>query len=123
MTYPGLAAALVDRLGQEAPSTLELREEPEGYLRASLNEERWEAYPLDEPVLEAELDPSVYDPPFPAFAVLEALDWLQEFARTELGEQWPEGEPWAELDDDEIRFGFGDGLSFDPIPVSSLTRE
>jgi len=34
--------------------------------------------------------------------------------------EWEQGEPWAEQDDAEIRFGYADGTTFDPIPLDSL---
>lgn len=114
-SYPGLAAALVERLAPHAPAGVELREEPRGYLQARLDERRYEAFPLDEPELEEEVDPAAYDPPYPAFAVLDALDFLQEFVRAELGEEWG-GEPWAELDEGDVRFGLGE-REFDPIRI------
>jgi hypothetical protein len=109
---PGLAAALAQRLVHELPAEIAVSDEPEGYLRLGAGEERWEVFPLDEPEVEPELDPDVYDPPYPAFAVLEALDFVQEFVREHAGVELPE--PWAELDGDEIRLGFGDA-ELDPI--------
>ena len=112
MMFPGLASAVAQRLAGELPAGVAVSDEPEGYLRVAAGEERWELFPLDEPEVEQELDPQVYDPPYPAFAVLEALDFVQEFVREEVGEQLPE--PWAELDGEEIRLGFGD-VELDPI--------
>lgn len=103
--YPGLAAALAERLAG-AVGGVTFAEEPDGFLRAAVDEERWEVFPLDEPELEEEIDPDAYDPPYPAFAVLEALDFVQELVRYELGRELEE--PWAELRDGEIRFGFGE---------------
>jgi hypothetical protein len=118
VTYPGLAAAVAARLAPAAPVELRFREEPPGYLRAEIDESRWEVFPLDEPEVEAEIDPEVYDPPYPAFAVLEALDFVVELARYELDEQLPE--PWAELAGNAIRAGFGD-QELAPIPLSGLS--
>jgi hypothetical protein len=120
MTFPGLAAAIVERVAPFVPEGVELREEPEGHVRAWVDESRWESFPVDEPELEEEIAESAYDPPYPAFAALEALDFLQEFVRNELGLEWEGGEPWAALEDDEIRFGYDDGAAFDPIPLSAL---
>lgn len=116
--YPGLAAAVAARMAPHAPAGIELREEPEGFLQAWADESRWESFPLDEPEVEEEIPAEAYDPPYPAFAVLEALDFVQEFVRFELGTEW-EGEAWAELGSDEIRFGYG-GLAFEPVPLSAL---
>lgn len=120
MRFPGLAAAVVERIAPYIPAEVELHESPEGFMQARLGEERWESYPLDEPEVEEEIDPATYDPPYPAFVVLEAIDFLQEFVRAELGVDWEDGEPWADLEDDEIRFGFSGGASFEPIPLPSL---
>ena len=119
MRFRGLTAALVERLAPHAPTGLELREEPEGHLQLHVDENRWEAYPLDEPELEEEIAADTYDPPQPAFAVLEALDFVQEYVGAELDVQWEAGEPWADLEDGEIRFGYGD-TSFEPIALDSL---
>ena len=119
-SYSGLAAAVVERVAPIVPAGLELREEPEGFLRAVVDEQRWEAYPLDEPELEEEIDPATYEPPYPAFGVLEAIDFLQEFVRDELGAEWEQGEPWAEQDEEEIRFGYAGGPTFEPILLASL---
>ena len=119
-TYRGLAAAVVERVAPRLPAGVELREEPPGFLQAWLDESRWEAFPLDEPELVEEIDAADYDPPYPAFAVLEALDFLQELVHAELDSAWEPGEPWAEQDDDEIRFGFADGPTFEPVPLSAL---
>ncbi len=119
MTYPGLAAAVAERLAPHAPAGLVLRARPEGHLQAWIDEARWESFPLDEPELEEEIEPATYDPPYPAFAVLEALDFVQDFVRYELGAEWP-GEAWAELAAGEIRFGLGD-QAFEPIPLTSLS--
>ena len=118
-TYPGLAAAVAARMAPHAPAGIELREEPPGCLQARVDENRWETFPLDEPEVEAEIPADAYEPPYPAFAVLEALDFVQEFVRYELGTEW-EGEAWAELGPDEIRFGIG-GLAFEPVPLSALS--
>ncbi len=115
--WPGLATALAARLAPHAPAGLELHAEA-GALQARLDDARRDAFPVDEPELEPEIAPGTYDPPYPAFAVLEALDFVQEFVRGELGEEWG-GEAWAELDEDEIRFGLGD-QAFEPIPLSEL---
>jgi hypothetical protein len=120
VTFPGLAAAIVDRVAPFMPNGVELREAPEGHVQAWVDEGRWESLAVDEPELEEELAASAYDPPYPAFGVLETLDFLQEFVRNELELEWEGGEPWAELEDDEIRFGYADGVGFDPIPLSSL---
>ena len=116
--YPGLAAALAARVAPRAPGGLAVSEQPAGHLQARADEARWEALPVDEPDVEEEIAGDAYDPPYPAFAVLEALDFLQEFARDELGETWA-GEAWAELGDGEIRFGFGDA-AFEPIPLAAV---
>jgi hypothetical protein len=113
--YPGLAAALAASLAARAPAGLELREEPAGHLCAAADEHRWESFPVDEPELEEELEPTTYDPPYPAFGVLEALDFVQEFVRNELGEEWG-GEPWAELEGSTVRFGLG-SVEFPPVSV------
>ena len=118
MTYPGLAAAVAARMTPHAPAGIELREQPRGFLQARVDENRWETFPLDEPEVEEEIPAEAYDPPYPAFAVLEALDFVQEFVRYELGTEW-EGEAWAELGRDEIRFGYGE-LAFEPVPLSAL---
>ena len=120
LRFGGLAAAVVERVGRSAPDGLELLEEPEGYLQARVDDGRWEAHALDEPELLEDVPLDAYDPPYPAFGVLEALDFLQEFVRSELDVGWDAGEPWAELDEDEIRFGFAGGTTFPPIPLSSL---
>jgi hypothetical protein len=142
--FRGLTVALVERLAPHAPAGLEVREEPDGHLQLRLDEGRWEAFPLDEPELEEEISADTYDPPQPAFSVLEALDFVQEFVRSELdsgvdsanaskradagsagagpGIEWEDGEPWADLEDGEIRFGYGDS-SFDPIPLDSLRAD
>jgi hypothetical protein len=117
--FRGLTAALVERLAPHAPAGLEVREEPEGYLQLRLDESRWEAFPLDEPELELEISADAYDPPLPAFSVLEALDFVQEYVGAELDVEWEDGEPWADLEDGEIRFGYGDS-SFEPIALGSL---
>lgn len=109
--YPGLAAAVAERLAPVLPAGVTASAE-DGNLRLAVSDERWEAFPLDDPELEEEIAPEAYDPPFPAFAVLEALDFVQEFVRYELGEGLPE--PWAELAGGEIRFGFGD-RALEPI--------
>ena len=106
MRFPGLAAAVAERVAGALPAGVAASEEPEGYLRVGLDEGRWEVFPLDEPEVEEEIAPDVYDPPFPAFAVLEALDFVQEFVREEAGREL--AEPWAELEDETIRLGFGD---------------
>lgn len=116
--YPGLAAAVAARVAPRAPAGLEVREEPPGHLLARADESRREALALDEPELEDEVPAESYDPPYPAFAVLDALDFLQEFAGDELGETWA-GEAWAELAAGEIRFGFG-GEAFEPIPLAAI---
>jgi hypothetical protein len=120
LRFGGLAAAVVERLAPDAPPGVELREQPEGHLRAAIDEGRWEAVPLDEPELEEDVALDAYDPPYPAFGVLEALDFLQEFLADELADGWETGEPWAELDEDEIRFGFAGGATFEPIPLSAI---
>jgi len=120
VSFRGLAAAVVERVAPAAPAGLEIAEQPEGFLRVGLDESRWEVYPLDEPEIVEEIDPATYDPPYPAFAVLEALDFLQEYVRHELEPEWEQGEAWAEQDDDEIRFGFAGGTTFEPIPLSAL---
>ncbi|MGZ4390187.1 MAG: hypothetical protein ACXVZL_12480 [Gaiellaceae bacterium] len=116
--YPGLAAAVAARMAPHAPEGIELREEPSGFLQARIDENRWETFPLDEPEVEEEIPAEAYDPPYPAFGVLEALDFVQEFVRYELGSGW-EGEAWAELGPDAIRFGYGE-LAFEPVPLSAL---
>jgi hypothetical protein len=119
MRYRGLAAAVVERLAGRAPAGLVLREAPDGFLQAWVDDARWESFPLDEPEVEEEIDPAAYDPPYPAFAVLEALDFVQEFARSELGAEWG-GEAWAELAVEEIRFGVGE-WAFEPIPLAAVS--
>jgi hypothetical protein len=119
----GLAAAVVERIAPFAPAGLEISEQPEGFLEARIDESRWETYPLDDPDVAEDVDPETFDPPYPAFPVLELLDFLQEYVRTELGDEWEQGEPWAALEDGEIRFGYDGGISFDPIPVASLGGE
>ena len=119
MRFGGLAAAFVERLAPHVPAQIELREQPQGFAQAWVTDERWEAFALDEPELEEEVPPETYDPPQPAFAVLEALDFLQEYVRSDLDVDWEDGEPWADLEDDEIRFGYGD-TSFEPIALDSL---
>lgn len=121
MTFPGLATAVVARIANHVPHGIDLREEPEGRLRLEAGE-RWDSFPLDEPEVEHEIDPETYDPPFPAFAVLEALDFVQEFVHDDLDPAWEPGEPWAELEDDEIQFGYTGGTSFEPIPLAELSR-
>jgi hypothetical protein len=123
VTFRGLAAAVVERLAPHLPARLEVREQPEGTLRLQVADDRWETFRLDEPEVEAEIDPATYDPPYPAFAVLEALDLVQEYVRIELDAEWEEGEPWAELDDEEIRFGYAGGTTFEPIPLDALSSE
>jgi hypothetical protein len=120
VTYRGLAAAIVERVAPYAPDAVAIREEPEGFVQAWVDEGRWESFAVDEPELDDDVDASTYDPPYPAFAALEALDFLQEFVRNEVGAEWEDGEPWAELEDGEIRFGYEGGAGFDPIPVDSL---
>lgn len=120
MRYKGLAAAVVERLAPHVPEGIEVAEEPPGFLRVSLGGERWEVLPLDEPELEEEIELDTYDPPYPAFAVLEALDFLQEVVRSEVDPEWG-GEAWAELAGDEIRAGFRDGPRLAPIALSSLS--
>jgi hypothetical protein len=117
--FGGLAAALVERLAPHVPAGIELREQPQGFVQAWVTDERWEAFPLDEPELEEEIPLQTYDPPQPAFAVLEALDFLQEYVRSDVDVDWEDGEPWADLEDGEIRFGYGD-TSFEPIALDSL---
>jgi hypothetical protein len=118
--FPGLAAAVAARIAPFLPEGAALGEEPPGFLRVGLDESRWEVIPLDEPELLEEIDPAAYDPPYPAFAVLETLDFLQEYLRHELAPEWEQGEPWAEQDDEEIRFGYAPGTTFDPIPLTAL---
>jgi hypothetical protein len=120
VTVRGLAAAVVERLAPYLPPGAVVTEEPEGFLRVGLDESRWEVYPLDEPEVVEDVEPETYDPPYPAFAVLEALDFLQEYLDHELEQGWEPGEPWAEQDDGEIRFGFAGGPEFDPIPLAAL---
>jgi hypothetical protein len=120
VSFPGLAAALAERLAPHVPAGVAVSEEPEGFLRVALDESRWEVYPLDEPELAEEIDPAAYDPAYPAFAVLEALDFLQEYLHGELEQGWETGEPWAEQDEDEIRLGFAGGPSLEPIPLTAL---
>jgi hypothetical protein len=112
VTYPGLAAAVAARLAGTLPAAVTASDEPEGFLRLATSEERWEVFPLDEPEVEQELDPDVYDPPYPAFAVLEALDFVQEFVREEAAQEL--AEPWATQEGDTIRLGFGDA-ELEPI--------
>ena len=120
--WPGLAAALVARLAPAAPEGIEIVEEPPGFLTARIDEFRWEALAVDEPELEEEIPREEYDPPYPAAGALEALDFVQEFVRNEVGGEWPPGspEPMAALLEDEIRFWFGPEddpvLAFEPIP-------
>jgi hypothetical protein len=121
MRFGGLAAAFVARVADHLPAGIELREEPEGRLQARVSDERWESFALDEPEVEEEIDLATYDPPFPAFAVLEALDFVQQFVHEELDPGWEPGEPWADLEDEEIRFGYGDGSSFEPIALTELS--
>lgn len=124
--WPGLAAALVARLAAAAPEGVEIVEEPPGFLTVRIDEFRWEALAVDEPELEEELELADYDPPYPAAGALEALDFVQEFARNELGVEWPPGspEPMAALLEDEIRFWFGPeddpALAFEPIPLREV---
>jgi hypothetical protein len=118
--FPGLAAAVVERVAPYAPEGVEILEEPEGFLQARAGETRWEAFALDEPEVDPDVDPLVFDPPYPAFAVLEALDFLQEFVRNELAIDWEAGEPWTMVEDDEIHFGYVGGASFEPLPFSAL---
>jgi hypothetical protein len=120
VNFRGLAAAFVERVGPYVPDGVELREQPEGFVQAWVDEGRWEAYPVDEPELDDDVDEATYDPAYPAFGVLETLDFLQEFVRNELELEWEGGEPWAEIEDEEIRFGYEGGAGFDPIPLSTL---
>jgi hypothetical protein len=120
LRFAGLAGAVVERLAPVAPPAVTIREQPEGFLQAWIDEWRSDAVPLDEPEFEEEVALDAYDPPYPAFAVLEAIDFLQEFLAGELDEEWEAGEPWAELDEDEIRFGFAGGRTFEPIPLSAI---
>jgi hypothetical protein len=121
LIFRGLAAAVVERMAPYAPEGVELLEEPDGFLQARTGETRWEAFALDEPEVDPAVDPLVYDPPYPAFAVLEALDFLQEFVRHELGIDWESGEPWALVEDDEIHFGYAGGTAFEPVPFDALS--
>jgi hypothetical protein len=125
MTFRGLAAAVVERLEPYTPKGLEFREAPEGFLQVWIDDERCEAYPLDAPALEPEIDLALYDPPLPAFGVLEAIDFVQEWVGAELDDDWAAatGEPWAELADDEIRFGYAEGVTFDAILLSAIVLE
>jgi hypothetical protein len=118
--FRGLAAAAVERIAPYAPDGVEVVEEPEGFLQARKGESRWEAFALDEPEVEPDVDPVLFDPPYPAFAILEALDFLQEFVRNELELEWQDGEPWAAVEDDEIHFGYVGGIAFEPIPFGAL---
>ncbi len=118
--FSGLAAAVVERIEPYAPAGIEIREEPQGFLQARQDDRRHESFALDEPEIDAEIDPTTFDPPYPAFAVLEALDFLQEFVRNELGIDWESGEPWALVEDDEIHFGYAGGAAFEPIPFTAL---
>jgi hypothetical protein len=118
--FRGLAGAVVERIAPFLPEGAELEEEPPGFLRVRLDESRWEVIPLDEPEILEEIDPASYDPPYPAFAVLEVLDFLQEYLRHELTPEWEQGEPWAEQDDEEICFGYAGGTTFEQIPLSTL---
>jgi hypothetical protein len=118
--FRGLAAAVVASVAPYAPDGVEILEEPAGFLQARRDESRWEAFALDEPEVDPDVDPLVFDPPYPAFAVLEALDFLQEFLRNELELDWEGGEPWAVVEDDEIHFGYAGGTAFEPIPFSAL---
>jgi hypothetical protein len=119
--FRGLAAAVVSSVAPYAPENVEFVEEPAGFLQARAGEGRHESFPLDEPEVDPDVDPLVYDPPFPAFAVLEALDFLQEFVRNELELDWEPGEPWAVVEDDEIHFGYAGGAAFEPIPFAVLS--
>jgi hypothetical protein len=121
--FPGLAAAVVERIAPYAPERVEILEEPAGFLQARAGETRHEAFALDEPEVDLDVDPLVFDPPYPAFAVLEALDFLQEFVRNDLGIDWDSGEPWAVVEDEEIHFGYAGGTSFEPIPFSALSPD
>lgn len=120
MIFRGLAAAVAERVAPSVPAGIEVLEEPAGFLQARSGESRWEAFALDEPEVDPDVDPIVYDPPYPAFAVLEALDFLQEFVGNELGIEWEAGEPWALVEDDEIHFGYAGGANYEPIPFSAL---
>ena len=121
MIFRGLEAAVVSSVASYAPEGVEFLEEPVGYLQARAHAERHESFPLDEPEVDPDVDPLLYDPPYPAFAVLEALDFLQEFVRNELELDWEPGEPWAVVEDDEIHFGYVGGAAFEPIPFAALT--
>jgi hypothetical protein len=122
----GLAAALVARIAPAAPEGVDILEEPPGFLTARIDEFRWEALAIDEPEFEEEILHEEYDPPYPAAGALEALDFVQEFVRNELGVEWPPGspEPTAALLEDEIRFWFGPkddpALAFEPIPLEEV---
>jgi hypothetical protein len=120
MIFRGLAEAVVASISPYAPQDVEILEEPPGFLQARAGEARWEAFALDEPEVDLDIDPLLFDPPYPAFAVLEALDFLQEFVRNELEIDWEGGEPWAVVEDDEIHFGYTGGTAFEPIPFSAL---
>jgi hypothetical protein len=120
VTFRGLAAAFIASVTPYAPQDVEFVEEPTGFIQAHQGEGRWEAFALDEPEVDPDVDPLLYDPPYPAFAVLEALDFLQEFIRNELEIPWENGEPWAVVEDEEIHFGYAGGASFEPIPFTAL---
>ena len=121
MIFRGLAAAMASSVAPYAPDGVEFVEEPPGFLQARAGDARYEAFALDEPEVDPDVDPLLYDPPYPAFAVLEALDFLQEFVRNELELDWEPGEPWALVEDDEIHFGYAGGAAFEPIPFAALS--
>jgi hypothetical protein len=118
--FRGLAAAVAASIAPHAPEGVEVLEDPQGFVQARAGDSRWEAFALDEPEVDPDVDPLVYDPPYPAFAVLEALDFLQEFIRNELGIDWEPGEPWALIEDEEIHFGYAGGTAFEPVPFTAL---
>jgi hypothetical protein len=120
---PSLASAVAARLAPVVPSEVAVFEEPAGWVTAQVDGDRWVRVPIDEPN-EGDFEEVVaYDPPYPAFGVLSALDAVQELARDELEVEWPPGlpEPMAEIRAGEVRFWFGEreapALSFDPILV------
>ena len=85
VSFRGLAAAVVERVAPYAPAGVGSARGARGLpARRARRERAGRSFALDEPELDEEIDPSTYDPPYPAFAVLEALDFLQEFVRNEL---------------------------------------
>jgi hypothetical protein len=118
-----VAAAIVERLRPRVPDAIGLYVDAPGVVAVSVDEERTVRVRVDEPD-DTDLDEEIpYDPPYPAFGVLEVLDAVQELAREELELDWPQGAPapGAALGGGEIRLWFGDesspALAFEPIPL------